>query len=111
MRQPDVFQTVASAPTDRAVILMSHRPKLIQEAAAGGVDLQLSGHTHGGLFPGIRRLVGWLLNRGYTSGYYTCGKTQMIVTSGTGIWCGFPVRFGFPPEILLIRVRSRPVSF
>lgn len=105
LRRPSVRRAVQGIPDGSPVILLSHQPKMIPEAARQGIDLQLSGHIHGGLFP----VLHWLLElwKGYTSGYYRLGGTQMVVSAGTGIWCGFPIRFGINPEIMSVRVRFR----
>ena len=105
LQPPSVRQAVKGIPQGSAVILLSHQPEMVKAAVHHGIDLQLSGHIHGGLFP----VLHWLMEllKGHTSGYYRYGKTQMAVCAGTGIWCGFPIRFGINPEILFIRVRSR----
>ena len=101
-RVPRIGESVKNIPPGRPVILMSHQPKLVHEAAEAGVGLQLSGHIHGGLFP----ILHWLfaLMQGYTAGSYRQGQTELIVSAGTGIWCGFPCRFGILPEVLLVTV-------
>ena len=105
LQPPSVCQAVKGIPEGSAVILLSHQPKMIKDAVHYGIDLQLSGHIHGGLFP----VFHWVMEvwKGHTSGYYRHGKTQVVVSAGTGIWCGFPIRFGIMPEILFVRVRSR----
>lgn len=105
LQQPSVRQAVKGIPQGSTVILLSHQPKMIESAAHHGIDLQLSGHIHGGLFP----VLHWLMKvwKGHTSGYYRLDGTQMVVSAGTGIWCGFPIRFGINPEILFVRVRFR----
>ncbi len=102
-RVPRIGEAVKDIPPDRPVILMSHQPKLVFEAEESGVGLQLSGHIHGGLFPGLHWLLA--LMKGYTAGSYMQGQTELIVSAGTGIWCGFPCRFGILPEVLLVTVR------
>ena len=94
---------VRKIPKGKPVILLCHQPKYFPEAASNGVGLQLSGHLHGGLFP----VLNWffVLTQFYTSGIYTCDKAKMIVSSGTGIWCGFPCRLGIRGEVLLVKVR------
>ncbi|MBQ6598462.1 MAG: metallophosphoesterase, partial [Lentisphaeria bacterium] len=100
---PEIPLAVRKIPKGKPVILLYHKPKYFEEAAANGVGLQLSGHIHGGLFP----VLHWFfaLTQHYTSGIYTCGKAKMIVSSGTGIWCGFPCRLGIQGEVLLVKVR------
>ncbi len=101
-RVPLVGKTVKNIPRGTTVILLSHQPELLPDAAAAGVDLQLSGHIHGGLLPVIDWLWDWL--KGPVHGYYRERGTGLVVSSGTGIWCGFPCRFGIPPEVILVRI-------
>lgn len=105
-QKPSLGRAVKGIPKDSPVILLSHQPEEVKGSVKYRLDLQLSGHIHGGLFP----VLHWLMEvwAGYTSGYYRLGKTQMVVSAGTGIWCGFPIRFGIMPEILSVRVKFRP---
>ncbi|MBO4631504.1 MAG: metallophosphoesterase [Lentisphaeria bacterium] len=100
---PGIKQAVRGIPHEKTVIMLCHQPKLFPEAAANHVALQLSGHIHGGLFPGLHWIFAFVQK--YTSGVYSCGKAKMIVSRGTGVWCGFPCRFGFSGEVLLVKVR------
>ena len=104
-RTPLVRKAMKNIPPGKPVILLSHQPKFLPFAAENHVDLQLSGHLHGGLFPGLN--IGFDLIRAAPHGLYSEGPTRLIVSSGTGIWCGFPVRFGIPPEIVLVNVSVR----
>lgn len=80
-------------------ILLAHQPDSIYEAARAGFDLQLSGHTHGGLLRPVR----WLASLGspFQSGLYKHENTQIHVSNGTGYW-GIPFRLGTPSEISLV---------
>lgn len=102
--EPDIRKALAGAPEKGVRILASHQPRLAPEAAEHGVDLQVSGHTHGGMIAGIDRLVA-RFNEGFVSGLYTVGDMKLYVSNGAGIWNGFPVRIGVPSEIVLIRLR------
>lgn len=88
---------------DRPVVLLAHQPVQWPEAVDRGVDLQLSGHTHGGqMWPftyGVR------LQQPVVAGRATDGDSQIYVSRGVGYW-GPPVRVGAPPEISLIELRS-----
>ncbi|GAA0272733.1 metallophosphoesterase [Cryptosporangium japonicum] len=88
---------------DRPVVLLAHQPVQWPEAVDRGVDLQLSGHTHGGqMWPftyGVR------LEQPVVAGRATDGDSQIYVSRGVGYW-GPPVRVGAPPEISLIELRS-----
>lgn len=102
--EPDIRKALAGAPEKGMRILASHQPRLAPEAAEHGVDLQVSGHTHGGMIAGIDRLVA-RFNEGFVSGLYTVGDMKLYVSNGAGIWNGFPIRIGVPSEIVLIRLR------
>jgi predicted MPP superfamily phosphohydrolase len=85
------------------VVLLAHQPVMVGRAAAAGVDLQLSGHTHGGqLWPfdyAIR------LDQPAVEGLSRHGDTQLYVTRGAGYW-GPPVRVGARPEVTVVELRS-----
>jgi hypothetical protein len=85
------------------VVLLAHQPFMVDQAAAAGVDLQLSGHTHGGqLWPfdyAIR------LDQPAVDGLSQHGDTQLYVTRGAGYW-GPAVRVGARPEITVVELRS-----
>jgi predicted MPP superfamily phosphohydrolase len=71
-------------------------------ASSQGIDLQLSGHTHGGqLFP-FTLLTGIIFS-GYDYGLHREGDFQIYITSGAGTW-GPPMRVACPPEIPVIRL-------
>ncbi len=92
------------APLDRSlpVIVLDHQPQDLDEPAAAGVDLQLSGHTHGGQIWPITWIVPWLYEFYY--GYGRKGDYQIYVTSGLGLW-GFPARIGSKSELVDLTVR------
>ena len=98
---PDIAQALAGAPADAVRILLDHRPGNAAENAGAGVDLQLSGHTHGGQIVGMNQLVA-RFNQGSLYGWYQVGAMRMYVSSGAGLWNGFPVRLGVPAEIARI---------
>jgi Predicted phosphohydrolases len=101
---PDPAQALQDAPEDALRIMLSHRPNEVRENSRHGVDLQLSGHTHGGHMYGMTKLVS-RFNDGYIYGWYEEGNTLMYLSSGAGLWCGFPVRIGAPSEIAHITLR------
>jgi len=103
--EPDFDRALGGRDVARPVILLAHQPVQVDRAAQRGVDLQLSGHTHGGqMFPfhGIVRLAQPAL-----SGLHLVGGTQLFVTRGAGFW-GPPVRIGAPPEIAVVRLTAPP---
>ena len=93
-------QALGDASAD-VKILLAHQPPSVYEAAAAGFDLQLSGHTHGGMLTPYR----WLASMGqpFQAGLYQYKDTQLYVNSGTGYW-GVPLRYGTPREISLIKL-------
>lgn len=99
---PDIEKALAGIPSGALKLLLAHQPGLAHRAAEAGVDIQLSGHTHGGMVRGVDRLVA-LFNGGFVSGLYQVGGMTLYLTNGTGIWSGFPVRLGVPSEIALLR--------
>ncbi len=103
---PDVKKALANTGAGAVTVLLSHQPKLAPEAAAAGVDLQISGHTHGGMVRGLDYAVA-RFNGGYVSGWYDVGDMKLYVSNGSGIWNGFPVRLGRPSEITLLTLTRR----
>ncbi|MFD7657605.1 metallophosphoesterase [Actinosynnema sp. NPDC059797] len=99
---PDYARALDGRDTSRPVVLLAHQPVQVREAAKHGVDLQLSGHTHGGqMFP-FHLLVG--LQQPVRSGLETVDGTQVYTSNGAGFW-GPPVRVGAPPEIAVVELR------
>ncbi len=101
---PDLDAALAGADPAAPVILLDHRPRNAREAAQRGVQLQLSGHTHGGQIIGMDQLVK-RANGGYVSGRYAVNDMTLYVSNGAGLWAGFPARIGVPSEITLITLR------
>jgi len=85
-------------------ILLDHQPKGARRAAALGVALQLSGHTHSGVVLGLDRLAA-RANSGYVSGRYQVEGMTLYVNNGTGLWPGFALRLGRPSELTRITLR------
>jgi predicted MPP superfamily phosphohydrolase len=88
-------------------ILLAHHPHAFDAAAAAGIPLTVSGHTHGGqLMLGAAVGFGPLLFR-YWSGLYrkpAAGGAALVVSNGVGNW--FPLRVGAPAEIIHLTLRS-----
>jgi len=96
---PDLALAQSMVPPDRATVLLAHQPRFAAIAADAGIDLQLSGHTHGGqINPGIRP-IDFLFR--YVEGRYRVGSMQLYVNRGFGT-VGPPTRVGAPPEITKI---------
>lgn len=105
---PDMARALEGAPDDAFRILLEHQPQRAPDRE-GLVDLQLSGHTHGGQIPLIRPLVR-RTNNGFVAGNYDVGSLRLYVNRGTGIWGGLPLRLGIPSEITLITLRRENAS-
>jgi len=97
----DMESAMQGRDANKPVVLLAHQPVHFDEARAHGVDLQISGHTHGGqIFP-----FGFLtrLAQPFVSGLHRRGDSQIYVSSGTGYW-GPPMRIAAPAEITLIEL-------
>ncbi|WP_408629869.1 metallophosphoesterase [Amycolatopsis aidingensis] len=99
----DVAAAMRGRDPERAAVLLAHQPVDVADAVAQDVDLQLSGHTHGGQLTPFELLVS--LQQGAVAGHYRFGDTQLYVTRGAGFW-GPPVRVGAPPDITIVELRS-----
>lgn len=101
---PDLVGALAGRPDGAFTLLLSHCPDIADEAAALGVRVQLSGHTHGGhiCLPGLGSFClpryGW----NYPVGHELVGVAQVYVSRGLG---GIPLRLGCPPEATVITLR------
>ncbi len=97
----DVPRAMAGRDESRAMVLLAHQPKAIVDASKHGVDLQLSGHTHGGqIWPwgyAVR------LDQPHVAGLHDHDGTAIYVSAGTGYW-GPPMRVGAPAEITRIEL-------
>lgn len=101
--RPDVDKAVQDIPAGIPTILLAHQPKQVRDAVHKDLDLQLSGHTHGGQIWPFHYLV--RAEQGALAGLSRPGKrTQLYISRGTGFW-GPPFRIGAPPEIALITLR------
>lgn len=100
----DLGKALDGRDMSRALVLLAHQPKTILKAAALAIDLQLSGHTHGGqIWPwgyAVR------VDQPHVAGLHDHEGAQIYVSKGTGYW-GPPVRIGAPAEITRIELVSR----
>jgi len=94
---------LAVADRSAFTILLDHQPVNPGEAAAAGIDLQLSGHTHNGQIWPLSIVVSKMYEIPYGLG--RIGETSVIVSSGFGLW-GPRVRIGSRPEIVVLRIKS-----
>ncbi|WP_280494265.1 metallophosphoesterase [Nocardia asiatica] len=100
---PDFGKALGDRDRSRTAVLLAHQPVLIDDAVAHGVDLQLSGHTHGGqIWPG-NYLAG--LANPTVAGLERYGDTKLYVSRGAGAW-GPPVRVGAPSDITVVELAS-----
>jgi uncharacterized protein len=100
----DHAAALAGADPDLPVLLLAHQPKQVDDAVTHGVDLQISGHTHGGQIWPFHYLVriDQPVLRGLTR---HGGRTQLYTSRGTGFW-GPPLRVFAPSEITLLTLRG-----
>lgn len=102
----DLSLALAGAQHNEFKLLLAHNPTILRRAARAGVDLVLSGHTHGGQ-------VSWRSEKGRSGrprrrmlrGLGRRGNTQIYVTRGLGTVV-LPIRYGCPPEISVLDLRS-----
>jgi hypothetical protein len=100
---PDYAKALDGRDPNRPVVLLAHQPVQAHQAARHGVDLQLSGHTHGGQMVPFNLVVG--LVQPIVSGLGRVDGMPVYVTNGAGFW-GPPVRVGAPPDITVVELRS-----
>jgi predicted MPP superfamily phosphohydrolase len=84
MERLPLEELVKKADQSKPIILLDHQPLKLSETEKSGVDLQLSGHTHNGQMWPLNHVTGWIYEVSY--GYKKKGETQIIVSSGFGIW-------------------------
>jgi uncharacterized protein len=102
----DLDATLHNIPADDAVVLLAHEPDYADHVARHPIDLQLSGHSHGGQVrpPFVRPLYLPELARKYIWGLYKIGGLTLYTNPGLGT-VGVPVRWNCPPEITLLTLR------
>jgi len=104
---PDLDLTMKGIPNNEAVIALVHEPDYARRVAEHPIDLQLSGHTHGGQI--VLPLVGppYLppLGRRYVKGLYKLGSLTLYTNVGLGT-IRIPIRLNCPPEVTLIKLRT-----
>ena len=100
--EPDLAAALDGRAPDRFVLLLAHQPNHIKDAAAADVDLQVSGHTHGGQMWPLRTAVE-LAHDTEVTGLDTVDDTTLFTTYGAGAW-GPPVRVAARPEIAILEL-------
>ncbi|HJZ82861.1 MAG TPA: metallophosphoesterase [Pyrinomonadaceae bacterium] len=102
----DLSLALAGARDSELKLLLAHNPVILRRAWRAGVDLVLSGHTHGGqviLRPEKNR--SGRPRRRLLRGLGRRGSTQIYVTRGLGTVV-LPIRYGCPPEVSVLELRS-----
>ena len=106
MLRPDMSEALKDVNPSDFVIFMEHQPKNASKNAKRGINIQLSGHTHGGqyffLFPIVK-----FLNGGYRVGFYYLNDMTLYVSPGTGLWGYVPVRVGSRNELSLLTLTNK----
>jgi uncharacterized protein len=101
----DLPLALAGSREDELKLLLAHNPIILRRAARAGVDLVLSGHTHGGQVTWrSERSASGRVRRRILRGLGRRGNTQIYVTRGLGTVV-LPVRYGCPPEVSLLQLR------
>ncbi len=103
----DLERALEGVDPTRPLLLLAHDPSTFKRAASMGVDLQLSGHTHGGQIWPFRYVVRLVIP--FVAGLYRRGRAQLYVSRGTGFW-GPPMRLFAPAEITEIVLRGAEES-
>lgn len=105
----DLPGTLARMTTDDPAILLVHEPDIFPKVP-DRISLTLAGHTHGGqiYIPGMPNpFIPSIYGKRYRYGHIVEGGRHLIVSGGLGT-SGFPVRFGVPPEVVLVRLGGTP---
>jgi predicted MPP superfamily phosphohydrolase len=99
----DLPKTLAAVPETEATVLLAHEPDFADDVAGFPVDLQLSGHSHGGQvrIPGLGPIVLPPLARKYHTGLNRVGRLQVYTSRGLGV-INPPVRLNCRPEVTLL---------
>lgn len=109
--KPDLDLALRAIPPNEPVVLLAHEPDWADYVARRPVDLQLSGHSHGGQirFPFIGAPYLPPLARKYPWGLRRIGPLALYTNAGVGTM-GIPMRLNCPPEVTLITLRVAPVT-
>lgn len=106
-RRQDIRTALRDVPPDACTVLLCHEPDYGDETAAYPVDLQLSGHSHGGQInlPLVGPPVLPYLGRKYPAGLYRVADLQIYTNRGIGLIAP-AVRFNCPPEVTVLTLRA-----
>jgi predicted MPP superfamily phosphohydrolase len=89
-------------------ILLAHNPIIFRAVIRAGVDLTLSGHTHGGQVR-VRDSNRRMIRRRRVAGLHTRKGSNIYITRGIGTVV-LPVRYQCPPEISMLELRCEDLS-
>jgi predicted MPP superfamily phosphohydrolase len=104
--QEDLPLALAGSSQDEMKLLLAHNPVVLRRAVRAGVDLVLSGHTHGGQVTWrSEKSASGRPRRRLLRGLGRQGNTQIYVTRGLGTVV-LPIRYGCPPEVSLLELRK-----
>ncbi len=101
----DVPAALRGSFPDEMKLLLAHNPIIFREAARSGIDLTLSGHTHGGQIKFRDEEKRILPTRKLKAGLYQRKSSQIYITRGIGTVV-VPMRLRCPPEISLLELRT-----
>src|SRR6476620_5610655 len=101
----DVEAALKGSYPDELKILLAHNPIIFRQAARAGVDLTLSGHTHGGQIKMRDPEKRILPQRKLKAGLHIRRNSQIYITRGIGTVV-VPMRYQCPPEISLLELRA-----
>ncbi|PIX39801.1 MAG: hypothetical protein COZ57_27370, partial [Armatimonadetes bacterium CG_4_8_14_3_um_filter_66_20] len=103
----DLEQALRGVPADACTVLLAHEPDFADQARRRPVDLQLSGHSHGGQvwLPLLGAPVLPRYGHRYPCGWYRLDHLQLNTNRGVGCITP-PIRLNCPPAIALFELRS-----
>jgi len=105
----DLTTTLRLVPSGEAVVLLAHEPDFADYASRFPIDLQLSGHSHGGQvrLPFLPPLYLPPLAKKYILGTYQVGPLTLYTNAGLGT-VDVPLRLNCPPEVTLLSLHRLP---
>ncbi|WP_199883742.1 metallophosphoesterase [Anaerosinus massiliensis] len=97
-------QAMEAVPADATKVLLSHHPGCIDAAYEQGIDLTLTGHTHGGQIAILGQSL-LPVRYKYMRGMYKTEQQYGYVSTGAGSW--FPFRIGCPAEVAIFTLKTK----
>lgn len=106
---PNIEKALEGAPEADFTLLLAHQPRQAERYSADkyGINLMLSGHTHGGQIPILRSMTA-AANHGFVAGLYQVGDMQLYVSEGSGLWQGFCARLDTEGEVTIFTLKRAP---